>query len=1193
MVRMWFFTRVMFLEGLTAVIELLIKKIKSYGYIFASLMFITSFFSALCDFNFNFYVNKISLAIRCATVTALYDKLLQIPVCRLSKKFSSGQLINFMSTDVDRIVNFFNSFHALWSLIFKLGIALYLLYKEVGLAFLSGLGAALLMVPLNLWITFKIGNMSAKIMNYKDQRMRLITETMRAIRTVKLSNWEKYFEERIDKMRQKELKYLKGRKYLDAICRKYLDAICVYLWASAPVLITIAILSTYTLIMHEKLTAANVFTSLSLINILISPLNALPWVLLAIVEAYVSNKRIKQFFDLENIDLHSLYSLIQGEGKMLEIDNTTFTWNDGNHSVKDIQIVGKQGTIIGVIGPGTIIGVIGPVGSGKSTLLLGILGETELRTDPTRLFEHGAIKIPQRCITEGFAYVGHDCWLKRGSVKENILCGTEYQANRYNSVIRATALDHDIEKMPNKDEYIIGDEGTTLSGGQKARLALARALYQDEDIYLLDDPFASLDSKVSKYIWENCIEKLLKNRGKLVIIATHHTEYLTTADEIIMLNIEGKIIKNGKPEDVLTTDEMKYDVMINGQQTITISTNIQEDETLFDSPEPVIKSEEESRSGTVKIGVYKSYLKATGYILSILIGISIGMMQISKNLSDAWLSKWTVNGTMDGNLTVLPNDDMNEWYPLSERKENPIKDDEWDRTKYFLFIYIILVLINTILTLIRAFLFAYGGILSAKHLHKQLLSTVLKSKISWWDETPWGRVVNRLCSDVYTIDDSLPFQLNICLASLVNLIGALILTSFALPLLIPFIIGLFIVYYFIQRYYRFTTCEVKRLTSISLSPLYSHITDTVTGLITIRAHRFVERFTELLRSKLENNLIAQYSNLAASQWLSVRLQLLGTFMVSAVSFMAVLEIRLHYVESGLVGLAIAYALSMNNLLNSLLCSFIETEKELVAVERVVDYIEDIPKEETNHEKEQVDKLLVAIIGRTGSGKSSIFQALTRAHLIETGKIYIDQTIDILSLDLKAVRSIFGYVTQSPFIFSGTIRENFCVNSNVTDDLIIEIINKAGLTEWLQRVGGLNAEVVEGGNDLIIEIINKAGLTEWLQRVGGLNAEVVEGGSNFSFGEKQIICFCRLILSKPKIILIDEATAHLDDQTHQVLNKLLREILPTTTVISIMHRLSDLSEFDFVIEMSNGFIHRIGTPNLFQKFDTRPSSSSDS
>lgn len=154
---------------------------------------------------------------------------------------------------------------------------------------------------------------------------------------------------------------------------------------------------------------------------------------------------------------------------------------------------------------------------------------------------------------------------------------------------------------------------------------------------------------------------------------------------------------------------------------------------------------------------------------------------------------------------------------------------------------------------------------------------------------------------------------------------------------------------------------MKRLTSLSLSPLYSHITDTVTGLVTIRAHRFVERFTNLLKDKLEHNLTSQFSNLAASQWLSVRLQLLGVIMVSAISFMSVFEIRLHYVESGLVGLAISYALSMNNLLNSLLCSFIDTEKELVAVERVVDYIEDIPKEETHAQQENVDKFLVSCI----------------------------------------------------------------------------------------------------------------------------------------------------------------------------------------------------------------------------------------
>uniref|UniRef100_A0A914Q6Q5 ABC transmembrane type-1 domain-containing protein n=1 Tax=Panagrolaimus davidi TaxID=227884 RepID=A0A914Q6Q5_9BILA len=321
------------------------------------------------------------------------------------------------------------------------------------------------------------------------------------------------------------------------------------------------------------------------------------------------------------------------------------------------------------------------------------------------------------------------------------------------------------------------------------------------NVYLLDDPFSSLDVKVGSFIWENCIEKLLKQRGKLVIIATHHTEYLTKADELICLNVEGKIVKSGDPSEVLKSAEVTPYLTTIPSEDISLLSD--ENPILFDSAEPVPIAEEESRAGTVKLGVYWSYLRATGYSLSIAIVSSIIFMQISKNLSDAWLSKWTVNSTTtNDNLTLSSTEGVSDYkditYPLGARPNLPIKDEEWDRTKYFLMVYVVLAAINTLITLVRAFLFAFGGIISARKLHQKLLKVVLNSKLGWWDETPWGRVVNRLCSDIYTIDDSLPFQLNICLASLVNLIGALVLTSVALPFLIPFVIILFIVYYFIQ-----------------------------------------------------------------------------------------------------------------------------------------------------------------------------------------------------------------------------------------------------------------------------------------------------------------------------------------------------------------------------------------------------------
>ncbi|KAI1722771.1 ABC transporter transmembrane region domain-containing protein [Ditylenchus destructor] len=1146
------------------------------GYLFASLMLVASFFSAFCDFNFNFYVNKVSLRVNAALLTAVYDKLLQIPQCRLSK-FSSGQLINFMSTDMNRIVGFVTSFHAVWSMPMNLGIALYLLYREVGWAFLSGLAAAIITVPLNKYIATKIGEMSTKMMRYKDQRIRLVTESMRSIRVVKLNNWEPYFEKRINTIRQKELKYLKARKYLDAIC--------VYLWASAPVIITIVILSTYTVLMEERLTAAKVFTSLALVNILILPLNAFPWVLNSVVEAIVSKKRFDTFFAIENMDPFSHYALTDSSDKLLQIDNANFSWSEGKFSLKNYSMCGMKGSIIGIIGP---------VGSGKTTSLMGILGETgSINHDD--LGRSKTVKIRQNAIHEGFAYVGQDCWLRRGTIKENIVCESAYRPDFFKQVIELTALDHDIALMPGKEEYLIGDEGSTLSGGQRARLALARAIYQDNDVFLLDDPFASLDQNVANFILQNAIIDYLKQRGKLIVICTHHPQYLRQADTVIRLRTSGEIEKTGTPEEILDENHMT----IENEPQSRKGTCCKEEP--FDAAERVCQADnEEKQEGTVKIGVYWSYLRATGYFLSLLIGCSIFLMQISKNASDVWLSKWTINSS----VTVFPDpsEQQYDWsFPFGSRPFMTLKEgDEYDRTTFFLAIYVCIAALNTIFTLIRAFLFAYGGVVAATNLHEKLLHRVVHSTVAWFDSTPWGRIVNRLSSDVYTVDDSLPFQLNICLASIVNLAGALLITLFALPSLLPLVVLLFIVYYFIQRYYRFTTCEVKRITSLTLSPLYSHITDTVTGLITIRAQRFAERFTAILRDRLDKNLCAQYSGMAASQWLAVRLQLLGVVMVSAIAFAGVLEARLFYVETGLIGLALTYALSLTNLLNGLLCSFIETEKELVSVERIVEYVEDTPVEETTEEVENLDRFLycrsingqidftcvslrygtdlpwaltnvtfrveagqrVAITGRTGAGKSSIFQALLRAHPIETGKIFIDGFIDIAGpqLDPRAVRSMFGYVSQHAFIFSGTIRDNLVVDKeSIPDETILSIIVKAGLEDWLANCGGLDAEVTESGN-------------------------------NFSFGERQILCLCRTILAKPKIILIDEATAHVDENRHIMLNRLIRNALPQATVLSIVHRRTGLEEFDWILEMSNGSVRRQGPPSLFkndvQAEDTR-------
>ncbi|ETN80662.1 ABC transporter, ATP-binding protein [Necator americanus] len=1045
-------------------------------------------------------------SVRTATVTAIYDKLLMVPVSEMSK-FSSGMILNFISTDVDRIVNFCNSFHAFWSLPVQLGIALYLLYREVGMAFLAGVMVAIILIPLNKKVTDSIGRMSVKLMHWKDQRIKLVRETIEGIRALKASAWEHCFEKKINEMREKELKYLKARKYLDAVC--------VYLWASAPLLITISILTAYTLSLHEKLTAAKAFTCLALVNILIMPLNAFPWVLNGLVEALVSLRRLMRLFALNNMDVHDVYTLSGDKDTLMYVREGNFFWRGSKQAISGVSFYGKKGKIIGITGD---------VGSGKSTLLLGLLGETKSLTE--------CIGITQDSVSNGIGYLGQERWLYRGTVRDNITAGKDFDAKLYDAVLKMTCLQRDINLMPGGDLYEISDSGATLSGGQRTRVALARALYQDNSLYLLDEPIASLDRRVADYVWVEAIEKRLRDRGRLVIVATHDARLLARTDEIIVLGSDGKVAKKGSPEQILGTEVMKLGV---DEEESGVETEL----------ERVVLQDEERQVGRVRASVANAYIQATGPFLSAVILVALCLMQLSKNAADWWLSRWTEG---QSNITENSSSPGLNRLLFGPRNIDLLEEEQMDRSIYFLIVYAGIATANTIFTCIRAFLFAYGGIQAARHLHSNLLHKLLK--------------------------------LNILLASLSNLLGTLVITIMGLPLMTPVILILLTVYYFIQKYYRLTTVELKRLTSLSLSPFYSLLCDTVNGLVTIRAQRFVERFAKELRERLTVNIRAQFSTLAASQWLSVRLSLIAVGIVAAISFSAVVQHQILGVDSGLVALAITYALSLTSLLNGLLGSFIETEKEMVAVERINDYLTNIPEEQNEHKDEagthmqfagkiefknvflRYSRYLplalddinisieagekVAIIGRTGSGKSSLFQALLRMVSIESGQILLDG-VDTASLSLPVLRRIFGVVPQHPFIFSGSLYENLAIGCEyVTEDQVASIARVTLLDSLMTRIGGLNGQIEESGK-------------------------------NVSFGERQIISICRILLARCKVVLIDEATSHLDGAVHRQMMSLISTHLPTATVICITHGMDGLSDFDAVVEMENGKVISKGPP----------------
>nr|XP_022903100.1 multidrug resistance-associated protein 7 [Onthophagus taurus] len=1166
------------------------------GYGYAVGLFTTTLLGSFFNTHFNFLMAIVGLKIRGALITTIYKKTLTVSSTVLNNAFSIGEIVNFMSTDTDRVVNSCPSFHALWSIPFQIAVTLYLLYNQVGVAFLAGVIFTLILIPINKFIANKIGQLSTKMMEQKDKRIKIMTEILRGIKTIKIHVWEDHFIRLVTKFRDSEIKYLKGRKYLDALC--------VYFWATTPVLISILTFVTYVLLGNE-LTASKVFTSIALLNMLIAPLNAFPWVLNGVTEAWVSLKRIQKLLDLPDLDFDEYYDneLTENENNAdVIISNATFSWGkplsreekEKLHNIKRKHIkdkgVGKKSSsneespsrsnietgefflrnLNLRINKGEFIGVIGSVGSGKSSIFSAILGELNKQS--------GYVSICDPDV--GFALVTQQPWLQRGTIRDNILFGKAYDESKYLEVIAGCCLGEDLDQLPAGDLTGIGEGGMTLSGGQKARVALARAIYQDKQIYLLDDVISAVDAKVAKDIYQNCIMGILKNKTR--ILCTHHLKYLTKADRVILMD-NGEIQKQGKPVDVLRgiDDALPIDLEL-GETSLTNSVmeSFKSEGNDNESNDSVLE-EEFRESGTVQFGVYKSYWKAIGHLLSLLVILSLVTMQTSRNLTDWWLSIWVTNSN-EKNTTNLTQH-YEDYHTNSFKFEGDLEES----IKYYMLIYILLACLNSVFTLCRAFLFAYGGIVAALSIHKSLLKNIMIAKSMFFDVEPLGRILNRFSSDTYTVDDSLPFILNILLAQLFGLLGSVIITIYGLPWLCLVLIPLIPIYHWLQNHYRLTSRELKRLSSVTLSPVYSHFNESLQGLAVIRSFRTTGRFKRDNEDYVEVNQKTQLASQAAAQWLGLRLQFIGVAMVTGVVIIAVIQHQFDVADPGLVGLAITYALSVTALLNGVVNAFTETEREMIAVERVNRYVEIVISENSNFITDPPyawpsqgviafeDVVLnyrrnlppslkgvnfktrpaekIGVVGRTGAGKTSLFTSLFRLCEITSGKITID-SIDISHISLRALRSRLSCIPQDPFLFSGSLRDN------------LDPLNEYRDTE-------------------IWTAINNANLLATVRRLGGLEAEVATGGSNLSSGQRQLVCLARALLHNAKILCIDEATANIDQTTDRQIQNTLRTAFRKSTVITIAHRVQTVIDYDRVLVMKDGVVLEFDKPDVLLEDST--------
>eukprot|EP00730_Choanoeca_flexa_P019296 TRINITY_DN9420_c0_g2_i1.p1 TRINITY_DN9420_c0_g2~~TRINITY_DN9420_c0_g2_i1.p1 ORF type:complete len:819 (+),score=134.30 TRINITY_DN9420_c0_g2_i1:101-2458(+) len=751
---------------------------------------------------------------------------------------------------------------------------------------------------------------------------------------------------------------------------------------------------------------------------------------------------------------------------------------------------------------------------------------------------------------QGFAYARQEAWIMNQTVRNNITCLAPYDALRYNTIVDACCLRPDFNTMPARDQTELGANGHGLSGGQKARIELARCAYQSKPMYLLDDPLAALDPHVAKAVLHDCIVTLLKPRG--CVLCTHNLDALSVADRIL-------VVRDGNVMEMAAEDaQAALGITADDSATVTYAGGSKEkhsNEAHYDTSTASGKTQEEEKRllGTVAYDVYRAYWRAAGASLCILVLVSLVTMQASRNISDWWLSYWVTN----------------------------IKDGHNRGVGFYLGIYGGISGANTLFTLLRAFLFAYAGVVAARSVHRRLLNRVTAAPVIFFDVNPLGRLINRFSSDVYGVDDSLPFILNILLAQFFGLIGTIAVTCYSEPYLLVILAPLSLIYYSVQKYYRQTSREIKRLNSISRSPIYSHFDECLQGASSIRAMRLVRNVELESCHRMDPNQVATYNEQGISQWLGFRLQLLGLSLLAGVAFLAALRHNHGGANAGLIGLGISYSLSVTGLLQGLVTAFTETEKEMVAVERCTEY-DQTPNEFESQHRTRAPKdwpsdgrvtfehvnlryrpelplslkgininitsgQRVGVCGRTGAGKSSLFQALLRMVPLAGGSIQISG-VDITHVPLKVLRSNIASIPQDPVLFSGTLRDNLDPFNDYADEQLWTTLEQCQLSQLVKS------------------------------KPQGLLCPIEESGRNFSLGTRQLLCLGRALLRNAKVICIDEATASVDTKTDELIQHTIKTSFTDASVITIAHRIATIKDSDMIIVLDRGAVVEQGPPD---------------
>ncbi|KAH7930921.1 pleiotropic drug resistance ABC transporter [Leucogyrophana mollusca] len=1073
-----------------------------------------------------------------------------------------GKIVNLMQGDAYAVAQRFWDFAAIFSSPVRLVIAFVFLYRIIGWSAISGVVVTLLAYLLNYPLAKYNIRITRASWKAKDRRMSVVNELLQNVRFLKFYGWENQWASAARQSREVELSW--------RVKENIVDTAISFIWTWIPSATALATFSWYTLYEGEQLTVSTAFTAVALFSQLQEPMSALPGQFFAMLHAYVSMQRIEGFLAEEEVaDWASSLTDPQPASDHSEIgfQGAVFEWHGIPKAPSFAETRFELGPLDVKFPKDKLTLISGPTGSGKSALLGALLGEMHCLA--------GSVYLNKR--NHQVAYCAQNPWLEHATIRDNIIFGSKngYDDERYQAVIEACALTHDLKVFEAGDFTEIGEKGITLSGGQRARVALARAMYSQATCILLDDPLAAVDMHTAQHIVSNCLTGDLA-RGRTIILVTHHISLCLPLTSYVVELSQGKVLRAGSVQEFQDLGQLELFVEAENDATEDTSrTQTPDNEADLPLAETTSKADKgklidvEARAeGRVPLRTYWVYIRAAGllsWVITLSLMLAIRFINISNQV---FLAKW--GEAYDVSVSLL---DIR--YPWDNFPPPDVNVKPW----LLVYLYISIAGASSVLAYISVGY--YASLQASRSLFRRLIDRLTRAPARFFDITPIGRILNRFTTDINTIDGALQGSTRAALSGVLNFLASFIVIIIVIPTFAPVAIVIAWLYVRLAPRYVRALRDLRRLESISLSPAFAGFDELLRGLTHVRAFAMESRYQDGFYRKVDKFQSFDHVYWLVNGWLRWRYDCLGSVVVYATTLFALWQ----GVTNGSAAIVIVQAGIFAEASRQLVRVLAQLELDFNSVERVVEYF-GVPQEAPHIIEESrppaywpssdgelvVDNLVVkyapelpdvlkgisfvaepsekiGVVGRTGSGKTTLALSLLRMVEPSAGKIMIDG-IDISKIGLEDLRSRLTIVSQDVSLFSGTIRSNLDPFAEHTDQECWDVLERCHLTTLLSRAADK----------------------------GSFSLEMpISPGGSLSAGERQLVALARAILRKTNIIIMDEATSQIDSRLDDQIQKTIREELSNALVITIAHRLKTIIDYDRILVLDGGAIAEFGEP----------------